>query len=111
MSRIGITDVTGPTKVVHDNEPDFDQSMKPIKIFEIRDQTLTFAVLSQTIGVVTCGKEMKPGPFSRIAFQKRVPQEFLRTKNEFYETYISTTSSSQKISSRFSQAHANRKRP
>ena len=26
---------------------------------QIRDQTLTFAVLSQTMGVVTCGKEMK----------------------------------------------------
>jgi len=24
---------------------------------QIRDQTLTFAVLSQTMGVVTCGKE------------------------------------------------------
>ena len=47
---------------------------------QIRDQTLTFAVLSQTMGVVTCGMEMKPGPFSRIVFQKILRRDSFGTK-------------------------------
>lgn len=34
------------------------------------------------MGVVTCGKEMKPGPFSRAVFQK-IPEKFLREKMNF----------------------------
>jgi hypothetical protein len=77
---------------------------------QIRDQTLTFAVLSQTMGVVTCGKEMKlvrsPGSYFK-KYYGGIPSE----QKEFYETYISTTSSPQKISSWLSQTHANSKWP
>jgi hypothetical protein len=72
------------------------------KIHEFRCQTLTFAVLSQTMGVVTCGTEMKPGPFLPDRISKRVPKGFFGEKMNFYETYISTTSTSQKISPWFS---------
>jgi len=77
---------------------------------KIRDQTLTFAVLSQTMGVVTCGKEMKlvrsPGSYFK-KYYGGIPSE----QKEFYETYISTTSPTQKISSWLSQTHANSKWP
>jgi len=77
---------------------------------QIRDQTLTFAVLSQTMGVVTCGKEMKlvrsPGSYFK-KYYGGIPSE----QKEFYETYISTTSPPQKISSWLSQTHANSKWP
>jgi hypothetical protein len=69
------------------------------------------------MGVVTCGKEYETGPFSRIVFQKNITEEPPREsfgpseKTEFYETYISTTSPPQEISSWFSQTHANRKWP
>ncbi len=49
------------------------------------------------------------GPFSRIVFQK-IQRGFPR-KKRIYETYISTTSPPQEISSWFSQTHANSKWP
>jgi hypothetical protein len=68
------------------------------------------------MGVVTCGKEMKlvrsPGSyFKNITEGSSKGVLWTFGKKRIYETYISTPSPPQKISSWFSQTHANSKWP
>jgi len=51
-----------------------------VAICEIRDQTLTFAVLSQTMGVVTCGMENETRSVLPDRISKRDPKLFFGKK-------------------------------
>jgi len=93
--------ISDPANSPMTTEPDLDQSVKSVKIRAISGKPLPLPSFHKPRVWWPVGRKWNqvrsPGPYF-----KRIPEEISSGKNEFYETYISTTSASQKIGSWFS---------